>query len=155
MNRLILSLCLSLTVAACDDKVPSDDSATDDSAADDSAVDDTAASEDLNLSPGFGTQSVTGTADGSVGDQVCPGRYPAEPQHTMTLSSAMTGLGLALDGADLVIMVTFNASTFCSDVETGVSAIHRGSWSAGEYAVYVGVPDDGAARQYTLTATEG
>lgn len=110
---------------------------------------------DLMLDPGFIEESVQGsTTGGPVTDAVCPGSWPDAPGHGMTLSSPITGMVVHLDTAEAILMITFGQSTFCSEVVDGVSAIERGSWSGGDYDVYVGKAEAGAEVEYVLTATE-
>ena len=111
---------------------------------------------DLSLSPGFAEEVVGGEAAGEEELTTCEGFFPTAPQHMMTLSSAMTGLYLEADTDAVLLRVTFtdNGSEFCSDLDSGLPRIERGSWSAGAYEIYVGLPEEGGAVDYVLTAYE-
>lgn len=120
-------------------------------------TDDTTSPRDdsLVLDPGFAVAETHGTAGGTVTGGVCTGWFPAAPQHVMTLNTTFTGLAMKLDTDTAMLSVTFDASTLCSDVEGGVHVLERGSWSQGDYDVYVGVAEEGAAIDYVLTVVEG
>ncbi len=139
--KLSLTLTISLSLA-CGDKDPEDDTGD-------------AVQTDLILSTGFGSAEVDGTASGGEEIDTCAGSWPDAPQHLMVLESDFFDLGLRADTTEVVVRLTMGQSEWCSDNNDGLPAIVRGTWSAGEYEIYVGVPEDGGGGgDYTLTAVE-
>lgn len=109
----------------------------------------------LDLSPGFGEAQVSGTSEGTEQLDTCAGLWPETAQHQLTLDGTFTDLGVLADSTDVAIMITRDASTWCSDETDGLPAVVRGSWSAGTYDVFVGVPDGGSAGSaYELSVVE-
>lgn len=141
-SRALSFLPLLVVLAACDDKGGDSSAETGDS-------------PDLVLDPGFGTATVSGTASGSAAGRSCEGAYPDAPQHRVTLTAAMLAMSVAADTTDVVLEIHFGNSTFCSDNDSGLPAVERGSWSAGDYDVYVGTPEAGGSVDYVLTVSEG
>ena len=117
---------------------------------------DSGAGGDLVLAPGFGEATLSGVAAGEEELTTCAGWFPVAPQHTLTLSAVVNGMRVEADTAAVVIRMVFteNGSEFCSDLDTGLPEIVRGSWSAGDYDIYVGIPEEGAGAAYTLTFSE-
>lgn len=107
------------------------------------------------VAPGFESVQAEGSTAGGSAASSCEGYFPEVPQHLLTISQALYSAELRLDSADTLLWVTFEDSEFCSDADRGVSAITRGSWSAGEYNIYVGTAEDGEELDYTLTFAEG
>lgn len=108
---------------------------------------------DLTLSPGFNSRTRSGMT--TTGDDTtnCDGVFPSQPSFVMTVTSPITGMRVraASDEADVTLRIVFGGSSFCAD-EQGV--VERGSWSAGDYDVYVGTAAAASDVTYEVTITE-
>ncbi|MEL6342119.1 MAG: hypothetical protein AAFV53_03230 [Myxococcota bacterium] len=127
-----------------------------DTSEDDTSEDTAIPDGDLELSPGFAVETVAGTAEGEEELTTCAGWFPRTPQHQMRLEASMTGMYLEADTDAVVLRVIFseNGSEFCSDLDSGLPRVERGSWSSGVYEVYVGTPGPSGSVAYVLTAYE-
>jgi hypothetical protein len=76
--------------------------------------------------------------------------FPATANHVMSLSAATTGLTIRVESDDeFVLWVRSDGGSFCNTEQE--DNVARGSWSAGEYDIFIGSPTQGATIEYTLT----
>lgn len=100
------------------------------------------------LGAALATTQTSGVSDQSP----CEGFFPAQANHLMTLSAATTGLTLrATADGPIVLWVRYGQSSFCSGEPASSVELTRGSWSAGDYEIFVGTRDDSATAEYVLT----
>lgn len=75
--------------------------------------------------------------------------FAPAPNHRLTLTTALTGLTVEVVSDDeIVLWIRSGANNFCNDA--GESFIERGSWSAGDYDIFMGSPTEGTVIEYTL-----
>ncbi len=69
--------------------------------------------------------------------------------HRITLTQAVAGLTVTVESdAEIVIWIRSETGSFCNNAEE--SFITRGSWSAGEYDVFIGAPEAGGEIEDTV-----
>jgi hypothetical protein len=75
--------------------------------------------------------------------------FPAAPNHTLILLETISGLTVRVVSDDeFVLWVRGETGSFCN---TGQGdSVFRGSWSAGEYDIFIGSPAPDAEIEYTL-----
>lgn len=75
--------------------------------------------------------------------------FATTPNHRITLTQAVAGLTVTVQSdAEIVIWIRSDEGSFCNNAEE--SFITRGSWSAGEYDVFIGAPEAGGEIEYTV-----
>jgi len=110
----------------------------------------------LTLETGFGFVSGAGNTMGVTDEGfTCEGFFPEAPNAIMRLVDTFAGLSVQVAGdTDLVLAIRFEDSTFCSMVGEGVTDVTRGSWSAGDYEIFVGTVEEGEAAECLLEIFE-
>lgn len=111
----------------------------------------------LTLETGFGFVSGAGNTTGVTDEGfTCEGFFPEVPNAIMRLVDTFAGLSVQVAGVetDLVLAIRFENSTFCSMIGEGVTDVTRGSWSAGDYEIFVGTVEEGEAAEYLLEIFE-
>lgn len=99
----------------------------------------------------IGSSSIVADTTTGVSDAAspCDGFFPLAANHTMRLPETTTGLTVNVHSDDdVVLWIVFGNSNFCS--ADGETSITRGSWSAGDYEIFVGTPTQNATAEYTL-----
>lgn len=119
----------------------------------------------LTLHPGFAPtpQSLGGFAGAGLSAQglgatptgLCQGWVNAEPQHLLTLTSPFSYLRLDVTSpGDTTLVVLGPSGWWCNDDTLGLNPRVAGSWSAGQYRIWVGSYGVGQAQPYTLQVSE-
>lgn len=110
----------------------------------------------LSLATGFGFVSGAGNTTGTTDEEFnCEGFFPTAPSLTMELENTFTNLSVQVaSDTQLVLAIRFENSVFCSMVGEGVTDVTRGSWSAGDYEIYVGTVEPGVEAEYLLEIFE-
>lgn len=75
--------------------------------------------------------------------------FPLTPNHQLTFLEAVTGVSIrVISDTEFVLWIRSDTGNFCSDALG--DSITRGSWSAGNYDVFIGTPTMNAVVDYTL-----
>jgi hypothetical protein len=108
----------------------------------------------FTLADGFGVLERSGTTTTTDDSPSCAGFFPESPNHVMTLSETITDMTVAVASteADVVLYIRFGGSTFCGSSDD--PQVNRGSWSAGQYEIFVGTVAAAQNVSYTLTVSE-
>ena len=126
----------------------------------------------VTLSPGFGSQSLTGVSGGQSGvpaGQVdastygdtatgpCRGTIAAAPDHMMTLDGAFSSLAIeitATDGGDTALIVAGPGGVWCNDDTNGLNPSVVSTFGQGTYSVWIASYSANQNHPYTITFTD-
>lgn len=76
--------------------------------------------------------------------------FPTSPNHQLVFTEPVTDVTIRVSSdAEFVLWIRGDAGNFCN--AAGTDSITRGSWSTGEYDVFIGSPTQGAVIDYELT----
>ena len=109
---------------------------------------------DITVSPGFGDVARSGTAGGPDGETRCPGFFPAEPQHRLTLTGNQLEMHVEGAGEGLALFIRQGNNVFCNEAGESPTQVSRGAWSRGEYEIRVGTVAAGGSVPYVLRVVE-
>ena len=126
----------------------------------------------VTLSPGFGSQSLTGVSGGQTGvpaGQVdastygdtatgpCRGTIAAAPDHMMTLDAAFSSLAIevtATDAGDTALVLAGPGGVWCNDDTNGLNPSVVSTFGAGTYSVWIASYSAAQNHPYTITFTD-
>ncbi|MEK6676012.1 MAG: hypothetical protein AABZ47_10210 [Planctomycetota bacterium] len=131
------------------------------------SVDDDLLSFSVVVGGGFGVAEREGDFTTSTNDNVFDCRstsmrddlltqnafFAAAPNHRLTLTEAIAGLSVqVISNSEIVLWIRNGSNNFCN--RANENSISRGSWSAGDYDIFIGTPDPNETIEYTLRITE-
>jgi hypothetical protein len=127
----------------------------------------------VTLSPGFGSQVLSGVSGGPVGTpggQIdastygstpsgpCRGWIAATPSHAMTLTAPISNLQISVStnnpGDDTAMLITGPGGTWCNDDTNGLNPAVTGAFQAGTYSIWVASYSMNMNHNYTITFTD-
>ena len=126
----------------------------------------------VTLTPGFGSQSLSGVSGGQTGvpaGQVdastygdtatgpCRGWIAAAPDHMMILNAAFTSLAIevtATGGGDTALVIAGPGGAWCNDDTNGLNPSVVGTFGPGTYSVWVASYSVSQNHAYTITFSD-